>query len=493
MKIKKLIHYKEHSFKNAKRLIIYFIVLLFVLPACKSLQQPLQGNLKKSPLDYGVNTDTVNIANKPYSVFYNDDHLNNLIDIGIKNNYDLLILMQRIEASVAQYKFYKNNLLPKIEVFANAGQTRFGNYTMDGVGNYDTNFSPNIKKTQKMKPDLLDLHTGVMVSWEIDVWGKLKNKKKASYARFLASIEGKNVLITNLVSQIALIYYELISLDNSLQIIEKSNDLLKNALDIIKAQKEAGFATELAVQQFEASLLNAESMEIQIKQSIIENENNLNNLLGRYPQPVSRNTISSLTNKQNILQAGTPIQLLSNRPDIKQNELELLATKADVNAARAAFYPSLGILGGGGFHSFNPAFFLHPEALVYNVLAGLSAPLFNRNTIKAEFKIANASQQSAFLNYQRSVINAYLEVNTALNNIKNINAIEELKRKEAIVLSKAVESSTELYKSGRAGYIEVLIAQKNALIGKMELNEIQKKLKQGEVNLYKALGGGWKN
>ncbi|MBL7917044.1 MAG: hypothetical protein JNM96_01515, partial [Bacteroidia bacterium] len=114
MKIKKLIHYKEHSFKSAKRLIIYFIVFLFVFPACKSLQLPLQGNLKKFPLDYGVNTDTVNIANKPYSAFYNDDYLNNLIDIGIKNNYDLLILMQRIEASVAQYKFYKNNLLPKI-------------------------------------------------------------------------------------------------------------------------------------------------------------------------------------------------------------------------------------------------------------------------------------------------------------------------------------------------------------------------------------------
>ncbi|MBL7917337.1 MAG: TolC family protein [Bacteroidia bacterium] len=344
-----------------------------------------------------------------------------------------------------------------------------------------------------MKPDLLDLHTGFLVSWEIDIWGKLNNKKKASYARFLASIEGKNVLITNLISQIAFIYYELISLDNSLQIIETSNDLLKNALDIIKAQKEAGFATELAVQQFEASLLNAESMEIQIKQSIIENENNLNNLLGRYPQPISRNKISSLINKQQNFKAGTPLQLLSHRPDIKQNELELLATKADVKAARAAFYPSLGIMGGGGFHSFNPAFFLHPEALVYNILAGISAPLLNRNNLKAEFKIANAAQQSAFLNYQQSIITAYLEVNTALNNIKNLNAMEELKRKETEVLSKAVESSSELYKSGRAGYIEVLIAQKNALTGKMELNEIQKKLKQAEVNLYKALGGGWKN
>ncbi len=490
------------SFKKILQLIFHkkIALLLFsstllsvTVSSCKNIQSTQKNDLKKTPDNFGVNADTTNMAATPWKTFYDDENLNELIETGIKNNYDLLTLTQRIEASAAEFNFYKKDILPKLDVFANVGQSRFGNYTMDGVGNYDTNFSPNIKKTQKMKPDLLDLHTGLQFSWEIDIWSKLRNKKKASFARFLASVEWKNLLLTQLISQISLLYYELISLDNSLQIIEKSNDLLKNALDIIIAQKEAGFATELAVQQFQASLLNSETMEIQIKQSILENENNLNNLLGRFPQTISRKNIASLKINKLNLQVGTPQQLMKFRPDIKQKELELAAAKADVKSARAAFYPSLGINAGTGFHSFNPAFFLSPEALVYNIIGGLSAPLFNRNYIKAEYKFANAKQQIAFYEYQQTIIMAYLEVNTILNSTKNLNAMEELKRKETETLDKAIESSTELYKSGRAGYIEVLFAQKNALIGKMELNEIQKKLKQSEVNLYKALGGGWKN
>lgn len=485
-----------HSFKNKFRFLTAHFILLtgLLFYSCKSVQEA--GNTKPSvplPENYSEKNDSSNIADIKWQNFFEDENLKALIDIGLKNNLDVLKLSQRMEAANAGYKFNKNLLLPSVDAFLNAGQTKFGKYTMDGVGNFDTNFSPNIEENQKMKVHLPDFHVGLQTSWEIDIWGKLSNRKKSSYARFLASKEGKNLLLTNLIADIAMTYYELLALDNELTIIQETNVLLQNALNLITLQKQAGEANSLAVEQFEAQLLSSKTLETEVSLKVIHCENKLNMLLGRFPQSITRdkNALNKPANwKKNT---GVPMLLLRNRPDIRQAEYELIATKANVKAAKAAFYPSLTISGHVGFQSFNSALWLlYPQSLAYNVLGGLMAPLLNRNQVKVAYKISKTEQAEAVYQFQQSVINGYVEVN---NQLAAVNALENAltyKSKETEILTRSIETSTSLFRSGRATYLEVLMAQKNALYSKIELVQVKQQQMNAYVNMYKALGGGWR-
>lgn len=474
---------------------IFTIILCSIwLYGCKPLQEA--GNTKPSvplPENYSEKNDSTNLAELKWQNFFEDENLKALIDIGLKNNLDLLKLSQRMEAANAAYRFQKNLLLPSVDAFVNVGQTKFGKYTMDGVGNFDTNFSKNIEEAQKMKTHLPDFHVGLQASWEIDIWGKLSNRKKSAYARFLASKEGKNLLLTNLIVDIATTYYELLALDNELSIIRETNFLLQDALTLISLQKQAGEANALAVEQFEAQLLSSKTLESEINLQVSICENKLNMLLGRYPQPITRD-INALNKpvswKKNT---GVPLQLLRNRPDIRQAEYELIATKANVKAAKAAFYPSLAINGNIGFQSFNAAMWLlYPQSLAYNVLGGLVAPLLNRNQIKAAYNISKTEQAEAIYQFQYAVLNGFTEVN---NQLAAINAMEkalDYKSKQTEILTRSVETSSSLFRSGRASYLEVLMAQKNALNSRLELVKVKQSQMNAFVNMYKALGGGWK-
>jgi outer membrane protein, multidrug efflux system len=484
-------NFKLLLFSKSKFTVTIFGFLLLV--GCKPLKDA--GNTQPPitlPETFSEKNDSANLAQVKWQTFFEDENLKALIDIGLKNNLDLLKLSQRMAAANAQFKQNKNMLLPSVDAFVNAGQTKFGKYTMDGVGNFDTNFSPNIEEDQKMKVHLPDFHAGLQMSWEIDIWGKLSNRKKSAYAKFLASKEGRNLLLTNLIADIAMTYYELLALDNELNIIQETNVLLQNALDLITLQKQAGEANALAVEQFEAQLLNSKTLETEISQQQTECENKLNFLLGRFPQPIQRDRnalIKPSTWKKNT---GIPSQLLKNRPDIRQAEFELIASKANVKAAKAAFYPSLTIGGHAGFQSFNAALWiLYPQSLAYNVLGGLAAPLLNRNQIKAAYRISKADQAEAVYQYQYAIINGFVEVNNQLASINNMDKALEFKSKEAEILTRSIETSTSLFRSGRASYLEVLMAQKNALNAKLELVNVKQKQLNAFVNMYKALGGGW--
>ncbi|CAN5219201.1 hypothetical protein BH23BAC2_BH23BAC2_03490 [soil metagenome] len=205
---------------------------------------------------------------------------------------------------------------------------------------------------------------GAYASWEVDVWKKLHNAKKAAVARYLASIEGKNFMVTNLIADIADAYYDLLANDNLLDIIQKNIEIQNNALQIVKHQKDAARVTQLAVNRFEAQLLNTQNLQYEIKQRIVETENRLHFLTGRFPQNISRNTAVFLKLQIDSIPAGIPSQLLVNRPDIRQAELELSAAKLDIKAARANFYPSFRITSGVGFQAFNPMFLMSPESMI---------------------------------------------------------------------------------------------------------------------------------
>ncbi|MDB5013745.1 MAG: efflux system, outer rane lipoprotein NodT family, partial [Daejeonella sp.] len=322
---------------------------------------------------------------------------------------------------------------------------------------------------------------------------KLHNAKKAAVIRYLATVEGRNFVLTDLISEVANSYYELLALDNQLEFVKQNITLQKNALEIVKVQKEAARVTELAVQKFQAEVLNSQSLEFELMQQIKETENRVNFLLARYPQEIPRDKSNFLSLVPQAVNSGIPSQLLANRPDIKKAELELTAAKLDVKVARAEFYPSLGISASLGLQAFKPSYLVKfPESMLYSLAGDVAGPLINRNAIKAEFYSANSRQLQAMYNYERTILNAYLEVSTQLSKISNLEKRYDLKSKQVDALTKSIDISNDLFKSARADYLEVLMTQRDALESKLELIETKKEQLNAVTNIYRNLGGGWK-
>lgn len=264
-------------------------------------------------------------------------------------------------------------------------------------------------------------------------------------------------------------------------------------MDVIKLQKEAGRANELAVQQFKAQLQNTQALEKTVLQQITVTENKINFLLGRYPQPIQRSKEVLFKEIPQQILSVLPSALLANRPDIREAEFQIDATKFDVKAAKAAFFPNFNIKAAFGFQAFKPEFlFTTPASIAYSVAGTLVAPLINKNALEAQFTTAKANQLTAMYNYQKTILNAYVEVANKLSNIKNLQQINALKKQQSDELKQAVETSKELYKYARATYLEVLIAQQNALQSNLELIDVIKQQRIAAVNVYKVLGGGWR-
>ncbi len=449
----------------------------------------MQGtNSQVIPQSYTDQKDTINSAQVKWRDFFKDQNLISLIDTAISKNFDLMVTFQEIEVAKNNVRLKNGQMLPTLAGVGSAGTTKVGHYTSEGAGDASADITPG----RLVPSPLNDYMLGLQTSWEADIWGKLRNSKKAAVARYLGSIEGKNFVITNLVAEVANTYYELLALDSELELIRQTIQLQKNGLEIVKIQKEAAVANELAVKQFEAQLYHSQSQELDLLQQIAENENKLNALLGRFPQKIVRDQATFTAQIPNSINIGIPAQLLHNRPDIKQAEQELLATKCDVKAAQAAFYPSLNLTGSLGFQAFKTSYlFTSPQSLIYSVIGDLAVPLVNRSAVKAEFNTANAYQLEALFSYQRTILNGFVEVSNELSNIRHSEQTFNLKSKEAAALAKAVEVSIDLFKSARANYLEVLMAQRDALGAKLELIEAKKQQFNSVTNVYKALGGGW--
>ncbi len=349
--------------------------------------------------------------------FFADADLAALIDTALVRNQELNIALQEIAITRNEVRARKGEYLPSVALRAGAGVEKVGRYTSQGANDANT----EIKEGKEMPEPLGDFLIGAFASWEVDIWHKLRNAKDAAAARYLATVEGRNFVITNLIAEIAASYYELLALDKQLEIVEQNIAIQSNALNVVKLQKEATRVTELAVRKFEAEVLRTQSLRFDILQRITETENKINFLLGRYPQPIHRNdqTFGTATAK---IASGIPADLLANRPDIRQAELNLAAAKLDVKSARAQFYPSLGITAGVGYRAFNPSYLVKtPESLLYSIAGDLVAPLVNRNAIKAAYLNANAKQIQSVYEYERTILNAYVEVVNQLSKIGNLD------------------------------------------------------------------------
>lgn len=402
-------------------------------------------------------------------------------------NQELNIILQEITIAQNEAKARKGAYLPFVSAGAGAGVEKAPRYTRIGAVDESTEIAPG-----KPIPDpLTDYMAAVNLSWEVDIWKKLRNAKKSAVYRYLGTTAGKNFMVTHLIAEIAMSYNELMALDNQLEILRQNIQIQQNALEIVKQEKLAAKVTELAVRRFEAEVLKNQSRQYYIGQRIIETENRINFLVGRFPKPIVRNSQTFIELDPDTIHAGIPSQLLENRPDIRQAELNLMANKLDVKVAKANFYPSLFITGAIGLEAFDPTYLTKMGSSLYSLGGSLVGPLINRNAIKAMYYSANARQVQAVFNYERTILNAYMEVANQLANINNLARSYNLKARQVDALTQSIGISTRLFKSARADYMEVLLTQRDALESKFELVETKKQQMNARVNIYQALGGGW--
>ncbi|WP_461078045.1 TolC family protein [Spirosoma flavus] len=478
-------------FKNLNT--FYFIICLCITGAfssCRIHHTPAPVPTIPVPQSYVGRTDSINVGELPHQTLFTDPNLVALIDTALTRNLDLKIALQRIEVARANYTITQGALVPRIDAVATASVDRYGRYTLNGVGNYDTNLSGNVSGASQIPNPTPDFFLGLRSSWEIDIWGKLRNRRRAAYTRLLASQEGRNLIATALTADVARLYYSLLALDEELEIIGENVQLQQKAVELVEVQKAAGRVTELAVQQFKAQLLNTRGLEGRVKQEIIELENQLNNLLGRYPQTILRGASIEKQSLPTSISAGLPTQLVRRRPDVRQAERELEAAHIDVVVAQAEFLPSLNLTPYVGFNAFRPEVLLNPQSLALGILGGLGAPVFNRRALKGNLAITNAQSREAYYAYQRAIIGGVSEVVTSLKGLDNFRNVASLQRQEVDVLRQATTTSNELFANGYATYLEVITAQRNVLEAELALINTKRSQFLALVGLYRALGGG---
>lgn len=435
------------------------------------------------PDAYQQATDSSNSGLVEWREFFTDPHLVALIETAMQQNQELNIAIQETIVANAEIMARRGEYLPTAGFGIGAGVERVGEFTSQGRSD----------EMAEIGPTLGDFEFGLYASWEIDVWGRLRNLASAATYRYLASVEGRNFMVTRLVAEIASGYYELLALDEELRVVTDNIELQDDALQMVQRLFQAGATTSLALTRFEAELRNMQSAQYAIQQRIVETEAELNLLAGRYPQPIERASGDFLSLLPPTMAAGVPSELLANRPDIRQAELELAAAGLDVDAARAVFYPSLGIEAGIGYQSFDATRLINtPDSLLFGLFGKAFAPLLNRRGITADYYSANSAEMQAVLEYERRVLTATVEVSNRLSLIRNLQMGYELKEQQVQQLAQSIDIATQLFNAGRADYLEVLTTRRESLDAQQELIEMKQQQLAAAVTLYQALGGGWR-
>ncbi|MCA9656692.1 MAG: efflux transporter outer membrane subunit [Myxococcales bacterium] len=418
-----------------------------------------------------------------WDVFFSDPDLQALIEEALQNNQELNIALQELIIRQNEIVALRGEYIPRLDAFAGAGLEKVGEETSQGASDADHGVARNLP----------DFHFGFKASWETDVASQIRNARKAAKLEYEATIQERNFLITELVAEIANSYYDLVALDLQIEILDKNIGIQKDALEVVKLKKAAARDTELGVQRFRAEVLKNQGNKFDLEQQRIIVENHLNFLVGRYPRPVKRSSAAFSSPTPSTVATGLPADLLDNRPDIKAAQLQLEAAKLSTKSAKARFYPSLSLEAGIGYETFNPAHLIAtPESLAYSVAGNLVAPLLNRAAIKADYRSANARQVQAVYNYERSLIRGYTDVYNQLTALDNLSQRYDRLSQQVEALEAAIETSNVLYRSAHADYYEVLMTRRDSLEAEMELVETKKRQLQSLVNVYQALGGGWR-
>ncbi len=460
------------------KIFLYTTVTLVMLQgfvSCNIHQEYATPETDTETLYRDVNTtDSTSFADLKWNEVFTDPLLQNIITEALKSNIDLRVAVANIENAESYLMQQKGALQPDLNLNASATQSKLANTVSAATGFATSQYSVFLSS-----------------SWEIDIWGKYRSAKKSAIADLLASESFRRAVQTKLISNLATSYYSLLALDEKLLVAEETVKSRESYLITIQELQSAGYVTSADIKQSEANKNAAEILSIQLKQQIRELENYMSLLMGKNPGPIERGKIQN----QKIagdFSTGVPALLLANRPDVMQKEFELLSALEMSNAARAQFYPSITITGRAGFVSNEGASLFDPTSFFANIAGGLLQPLLNKNLNRSRLRSKIALQQAALANYELSLLTAGKEVSDALYAMETAEEIAALRANQNASLEETVEINKQLLQYGEVNYVQVLTSEQSLLSTQIETINAKLNVLTAQIELYRSLGGGWK-
>lgn len=463
--------------------IILLLSLVVGLAACR-----VGRNYERPPValpsQFGnVAPSDSSIAEMEWKRFFSDATLQQLIDKALTGNYDLQLAVKRVEASQAYLKQAKAAWLPAFNATATANTNFPSKNSFTGMNLSNFNFGDHIE----------DYNLGVGMSWEIDVWGKIRRQREAAQATLLQSYEGQRAVQTGLVAAIASSYFNLLMLDNQLAIAKRNVELSDTIVQMIRLQKTAGEVTELAVQQAISQKQTAALLVPQLEQGIGIQENAIRILTGELPAPISRTSQLHDFKVADSLPTGIPAAMVSRRPDVRAAEMGLVAANARVGAAQGNMYPSLNITANGGVNAFKASnWFTLPASLFGTVAGSITQPIFQRRALKTQLEVAKIEREQSVISFRQATLNAVGEVSDALIKLDKLKTQQQIAGEQVATTQLAVQQAQMLFRSGMATYLEVITAQSRALQAELGQADVDRQRLSAMVDLYRSLGGGWK-
>ena len=459
--------------------VVVLVAVSLTLQSCfvaKPYERPTFGETQNLYRTDQLPTDSLSMANVSWQDMFTDSYLKQYIQEGLENNIDIRVAIQQIAVAEAYLKQGKAGYAPGFGV--NASLTHY-------------EYAKNSQFGQVFDGSLEQFDLSGKLSWEADIWGKIRSAKRASEASYLQSVAAHQAVKTQLVASIATTYYQLLALDQQLDITKQSVETREKSVETIKALKDAGQVTQVAVDQNIAQYNNAKALQVDIETAIFRTENALSLLLGTAPAHFERGTLETQSIDTDI-KLGVPATLLSNRPDVMASEYGLVNAFELTNVARSNFYPSFTLSATSGFQSITLDQWINGNSIFATFVGGLTQPIFNQRKIRTQYEVAKAQQEEALLNFKQSLLTAGNEVSNALYAYHAETEKFKYREQEVEALRRAEANSEELLKNGYANYLDLLTARQSALGA--ELNVIDSKLQQllTVVNLYEALGGGWR-
>ena len=467
------------TIKNTIPKILAVVVMATTLQSCFVAKDYVRPEFQETENLYRTDNlpqDSLSMADVSWKNMFTDAYLKQYIEEGLQNNLDIRVALQQMAAAEAYMKQGKAGYFPSLNGNASvthqelSKNSQFGSFFNGSIDQYEL--------------------TGNL-SWEADIWGKIRSTKRAGEASYLQSVAAHQAVKTQLVSAIATAYYQLLSLDAQLEVTNQTIANRESSVETIIALKDAGQVTQVAVDQNVAQYNSAKALKVDLEAAIFKTENVLNLLLGKPASTIARSSLSS-QQLDAEMKLGVPTTLLSNRPDVMAAEYGLINAFEMTNVARSNFYPSLTISATGGLQSLELDKLLDANSLFATIVGGLTQPIFNQRKIKTQKEVADAQQEQALLNFKKTLLTAGNEVSNALRDYNAETEKFEYRQNEVQALRRAENNSEELLQNGYANYLDLLTARQSALSA--ELNVIDNKLNQllSVVNLYEALGGGWR-
>jgi outer membrane protein, multidrug efflux system len=436
------------------------------------------------PAQYGATAAAdSSLATQSWKEFFRDETLSQLIDRAMTNNFDLQLAIKRVEASRSYAKQAKAAWLPALNAQAAASTNNPSQNSLTGIS------LENFLGTSHIE----DYSLATTLSWEVDIWGKIRRQKEAALASYLQTQEAARAVQTSIVQEVANSYYTLLMLDAQLSIAQRNVALSDSTVQMMRLQKDAGLVTELAVQQAVAQLQNAQILVPQLEEATILQENALRLLLGDWPGSVIRSTTLDNMPVQDSLPAGVPADLLRLRPDVRASEMALVAANARVGVAQGNMYPSLNITATGGLNALKASDWFTMPASLFGVVSGsLAQPIFQRRMLRTQLEVARVEREERVIEFRQSVIGAAHEVTNSLAKLGKLEQQQQVATARVETLEQAVQNAQLLFRSGMADYLEVISAQSRALQAELDEAAILRQRLGARVELYKSLGGGWR-